>query len=72
MHSHDLPNMTTLTLGHCLPSCSCIHICEITPARVTYKTYPTAINYNQQEKTNNNDDLLDDIDIKDQFYYFFK
>ena len=38
MRSGDLPDMSTLALGHCTPLCSCVHIRQITPAHVTYIT----------------------------------
>ena len=34
MGSHDLPDMSTLALGCCAPSCWCVHIRLITPAHV--------------------------------------
>ena len=33
--SRDLPNMSALALWCCVPSCSCVHTRQITPAHVT-------------------------------------
>ena len=30
-----LPDVSTLALGHCAPSCWCVHIRQITPAHAT-------------------------------------
>ena len=38
MCNHDLPDMSALALRCCMPSCSCVHIRQITPAHVTYIT----------------------------------
>ena len=40
MGSRDLPDMSAIALGCCVPSGSCIHIRQVTPAHVTYITYP--------------------------------
>ena len=39
MCSRDLPDMSALALGRCVPAGSCIHIRQIPPAHVTYITY---------------------------------
>ena len=36
----DLPDMSALALGCTAPSGLCVHIRQITPAHVTYITYP--------------------------------
>ena len=38
MCSRVLSDMSTLTLGHCMPSGLCVHIRQIPPAHVTYIT----------------------------------
>ena len=39
MCSQDLPDMSTLVLGHCVPSDSCIHIRQIHVTCITYQPY---------------------------------
>ena len=81
MRSRDLPDMYARARGRAAPEGSCVHIRQITPAHVTYITYPTstcditglyptAFDYKQQEKKPATlmNDLLEGIDIKDQFH----